>query len=125
MGSIKQMTPVRRAPMKHKPVVHKKTPAKRRREFSKCVIIAMILLWFAGALFGGWVVTVQVLRGDYGTDLSSLLIYIGAVMTSGAVGYYLQAGLVNPAKIKAAAATGQYRADYSLQQPNNNDPNLP
>ena len=67
---------------------------RRWMQFSKKVIIAMILLWFAGALFGGYMV--------YRTsmELSSLLSYIGAPMAAGILGYLLKAAFENKEKIK-------------------------
>ena len=69
---------------------------RRWMQFSKKVIIAMIILWFAGALFGGYMV--------YRTsmELSSLLSYIGAPMAAGILGYLLKAAFENSRKEAAA-----------------------
>ena len=88
------MRAVRRAPMKPKQT------RSRTQEYSKRVLGAMILLWFAGALFGAAVVVVQVLGDAYTTDLSSLLSYIGLPMGGGIVSYLIKSALENREKIK-------------------------
>ncbi len=70
-------------------------------EFSKRIIVALIRYWFAFAIFGAIVVAVQVVRGDYTTDLSSLLMYVGAAPVSALFGYAGKYIFENPAKIKA------------------------
>lgn len=70
-------------------------------EFSKRIVVALIRYWFAFAIFGAIVVTVQVVRGDYVTDLSSLLMYVGAAPVSALFGYAGKYIFENPAKIKA------------------------
>ena len=67
---------------------------RKRREFSKRVIIAMIALWFLGALYGG----VTVLIGGYG--LEALLSYIGEPMSAGIIGYLLKSAFENREKIR-------------------------
>ena len=64
------------------------------REFSKRVIIAMTLLWFLGAIFGG----VYVWKTQ--SDLPSLLEYIGNPMSVGILGYLLKSAFENKTKIE-------------------------
>lgn len=80
-----------------------KAEKKGLHEFSKIVIVAMIIVWFVGALFGCACVTVQLIRGDYMIGLSELLAYIGAPMTGGIIGYMLKSGFENKEKIKHSA----------------------
>lgn len=70
---------------------------RKIREFSKCVVSAMVLLWFAGALYGGIIVW----RSGYG--LESLLQYISAPVVGGILGYMVKAAFENREKIKRAA----------------------
>jgi len=88
---------------------------KRRRaqEYSKRVLGAMIVLWFAGAVFGAVVVVIQVVRGAYMTDLSSLLSYIGLPMGGGIISYLIKSALENREKIKNSADyTNYYQNNY-------------
>ena len=62
----------------------RRAAGKKRRtlaEFSKRVVAALIIVWFAGVLLGTAVVAAQTLRGDMTVNLSDLLLYIGAPMT--------------------------------------------
>ena len=71
------------------------TPKKRiPKEFSKRVIVAMTLLWFAMAIFGA----VVAWRQGYG--LESLLDYVGAPMTGAIIGYMAKSAFENREKIK-------------------------
>ena len=70
---------------------------RKIREFSKCVVSAMVLLWFVGALYGGIIVW----RSGYG--LESLLQYISAPVVGGILGYMVKAAFENREKIKRAA----------------------
>lgn len=83
-----------------------KAPRARRvklTEFSKRMVVALCVMWFAGALLGAVVVIVQTARGDYNVALSDLLLYIGAPMTGGIVTYLLKSAYENKEKIKRGA----------------------
>lgn len=80
---------------------------KKMVAYSKRVIAAMIVLWFAGAAFAGIVVSVQLFRKDYTVSIDSLLNYIGMPMTGGIVGYLIKSAIENKEKIKEA-----YDPDY-------------
>ena len=85
---------------------------RRLIQYSKKIISAMILLWFAGALFGGYMV--------YRTsmELSSLLSYIGAPMSVGILGYLLKAAFENKEKIRQSGTTTAAQTEaYSTPQP--------
>lgn len=81
---------------------YKAPRAKRVKltEFSKRMVVALCVMWFAGALLGAVVVVVQTARGDYNVALSDLLLYIGAPMTGGIVTYLLKSAYENREKIK-------------------------
>lgn len=64
------------------------------REFSKVVIVAFAVVWLMAALYGGWYAVA------YETGFSDLLLFIGAPMTAGLVGYFCKAGFENVKKIK-------------------------
>lgn len=78
--------------------IEKKTKKKQFKQFSKRCLEAMIVLWFAGAVFGFFVVTVQVIRGDTLVGLSEVLAYIGAPMTGGIVSYMIKSALEDKKK---------------------------
>ena len=65
-------------------------PHKKFVQFSKRCLAAMILLWFIGALFGFFVVGVQIWRGDVTVNTGEVLAYIGAPMTGGIVSYMIK-----------------------------------
>ena len=70
------------------------------KEFSKRVILMLTGAWFLCAVLGIAVVAVQLVRGDYGTSLSELLLYVGAPMTGGIVSYMLKSAYENKEKIR-------------------------
>ena len=76
---------------------------KRRitKQYSKRVISAMVLAWFAGIAFGMGVVVWQMIRAPDAVSLDSLLTYIGAPMGCGIAGYLAKSAFENREKIKA------------------------
>lgn len=77
--------------------------SKKKREYSKLALTAMIVLWFVGALFGMAVVVWQLISGAYSVGLSELLNYIGMPMTGGIVGYLVKSAVENREKIKGSS----------------------
>lgn len=77
--------------------------AKRRitKQYSKRVVSAMVLAWFAGIAFGMAVVVWQMIRAPDAVSLDSLLTYIGAPMGCGIAGYLAKSAFENREKIKA------------------------
>ena len=73
---------------------------KKKREYSKAVLAAMIVLWFIGAVVGGFVVLWQLFTSAYAVQLDSLLNYIGMPMSGGIVTYMVKSALENREKIK-------------------------
>lgn len=71
------------------------------KQYSKRVVSAMVLAWFAGIAFGMGVVVWQMIRAPDAVSLDSLLTYIGAPMGCGIAGYLAKAALENREKIKA------------------------
>ena len=80
---------------------------KRFVQFSKRCLAAMIALWFIGALFGFFVVGVQVWRGDMTVSIGEILAYIGAPMTGGIVSYMIKSALEDKRKPKDDTTTEQ------------------
>ena len=83
--------------------------AKRRitKQYSKRVVTAMIVAWFAGIAFGMAVIVWQTIRAPDVVTLDSLLTYIGAPMGCGITGYLAKSAFENREKIKA-----QYIPEY-------------
>ena len=73
---------------------------KKKREYSKAAITAMIVLWFVGAVFGMAVVIWQLITAAYTVNIGDVLMYIGAPMTGGIVGYLVKSAVENREKIK-------------------------
>lgn len=78
------------------------------KNFSKTVIRGMILLWFAGAVFGAVVVVVQLIQSSISgspysqtvVNLPELLSYIGMPVSGAIVGYLAKSAFENREKIK-------------------------
>lgn len=73
---------------------------KKKREYSKAALTAMIVLWFIGAVFGMAVVIWQLITAAYTVNIGDVLMYIGAPMTGGIVGYLVKSAVENREKIK-------------------------
>lgn len=76
---------------------------KKKRECSKVALWAMIVLWFIGAFFGMAVVIWQLITAAYTVNIGDVLVYIGAPMTGGIVGYMVKSAVENKEKIKKDA----------------------
>lgn len=78
--------------------------AKKRKpslkEYSKRVLSAIILLWFIGAIYGMVFGIVQMIICPEVASISDLLVYIGAPMSCGVVGYLIKSALENKSKIE-------------------------
>lgn len=83
------------------------TKRRTTKQYSKRVISAMVLAWFAGIAFGMGVVVWQMIRAPDAVSLDSLLTYIGAPMGCGIAGYLAKSAFENREKIKA-----QYIPEY-------------
>lgn len=79
------------------------------KQYSKRIVKAMILLWFAGAVFGAAVIITELVATLSGVDsysmaitvhLPELLAYIGAPVGGGILGYLLKSAFENREKIK-------------------------
>jgi TRAP-type C4-dicarboxylate transport system permease small subunit len=69
-------------------------------KFSKRVITAMIILFFAGALFGGGVIIYQLIHNPEIVNLDSFLNYLGLPIGGGVVGYLIKSAMENRKKIE-------------------------
>ena len=79
---------------------------RKIKQYSKRVISAMVLAWFAGIAFGRGVVVWQMIRAPDAVSLDSLLTYIGAPMGCGIAGYLAKSAFENREKIKAKYIPG-------------------
>lgn len=83
--------------------IHFEKKAKKKttfKEFSKRALTAIIICWFIGAVFGIAAVCIQITRGAEYTNLSDVLLYIGAPMTGGVIAYMIKSAAENVPKIK-------------------------
>ena len=71
------------------------------KQYSKRVVSAMVLAWFAGIAFGMGVIIWQMIRAPDAVSLDGLLTYIGAPMGCGIAGYLAKSAFENREKIKA------------------------
>ena len=78
----------------------KKSSSKHFKEFSKCVITAMIIMWFLIALLGIAVTIYQLLNTPDYVSIESLYNYVGLPMTGGIIGYLLKSAIENHQKMK-------------------------
>lgn len=83
---------------------------KTVKQYSKRVISAIIVAWFAGIVFGIAVIIWQMIRAPDAVSIDSLLTYIGAPMGCGIVGYLAKSAFENKEKIKQ-----QYIPDYETE----------
>lgn len=90
------------------------------KEYSKRVLKAIIILWFAGAIYGAGIVTTELIAtfmqdNIYGVGvtvhLPELLTYIGAPVTGGIVGYMCKTAFENKEKIKKGIGVQTYPQD--------------
>lgn len=83
---------------------------KTSKQYSKRVISAIIVAWFAGIVFGMSVIIWQMIRAPDAVSIDALLTYIGAPMGCGIVGYLAKSAFENKEKIKQ-----QYIPDYEME----------
>lgn len=76
-------------------------PRNRLKEFSKRVIAAMTVVWFAAAVFAG----VVIWKTNAGLD--ALLTFVGAPMTGGIIGYMAKTAFENKEKIKSGGVNDE------------------
>ena len=74
---------------------------RKLKQYSKRVVTAMIIAWFAGIAFGMGVIVWQMIRAPDAVSLDSWLTYIGAPMGCGIAGYLAKSAFENREKIKA------------------------
>lgn len=92
---------------------------RKIKQYSKRVVSAMVLAWFAGIAFGMGVIIWQMIRAPDVVSLDSLLTYIGAPMGCGIAGYLAKSAFENREKIKA-----KYIPEYdNLMEEESNEEN--
>ena len=92
---------------------------RKLKQYSKRVVSAMVLAWFAGIAFGMGVIIWQMIRAPDAVSLDSFLTYIGAPMSCGIAGYLAKSAFENREKIKQ-----QYIPEYdNLTEETENEEN--
>ena len=71
--------------------------------FSKRVITAMIILWFAAAFFGVAVNIILLIKQPEIVNLDSFYLYVGAPIGGGIVTYLIKSAMENSKKIEKSA----------------------
>lgn len=84
---------------------------KKKREYSKAALAAMIVLWFIGAFFGMAVVVWQLITAAYTVNIGDVLMYISGPMTGGIVTYMVKSALENREKIKKPDVSAEVEAE--------------
>ena len=84
---------------------------KKKREYSKAALAAMIVLWFIGAFFGMAVVVWQLITAAYTVNIGDVLMYISGPMTGGIVTYMVKSALENREKIKKPDVSEETEAE--------------
>ncbi len=86
--------------------IHNPTRGGKRdrvKEFSKKVIVCLTLAWFVGLVTALSVIVCELVTTGQTTALSDTLLYIGAPMTGGVLGYLVKSAVENREKIRGSA----------------------
>ena len=105
----------------------KKLKSSKLKEYSKRCIAAMIVLWFAVALFGIGVNIYQ-LKNTMTPEVVTvdpLYAYVGLPMTGGIVGYLIKSAMENKEKIKGNITSNEEILSqvYEMEESNNENNN--
>lgn len=105
----------------------KKLKSSKLKEYSKRCIAAMIVLWFAVALFGIGVNIYQLKNTTTPevVTVDPLYAYVGLPMTGGIIGYLIKSAMENKEKIKGNITSNEdilsqvYEMEESSNENNN------
>lgn len=103
----------------------KKLKRSKLKEYSKRCIAAMIILWFAVALFGIGVNIYQ-LKNTMTPEVvmvDSLYAYVGLPMTGGIIGYLIKSAMENKEKIKGNITSNEGILSQVYEMEENNENN--
>ena len=103
----------------------KKIKRSKLKEYSKRCIAAMIILWFAVALFGIGVNIYQ-LKNTMTPEVvmvDSLYAYVGLPMTGGLIGYLIKSAMENKEKIKGNITSNEGILSQVYEMEENNENN--
>lgn len=78
------------------------------REYSKVIIVAMVVLWFTVAIYGAIITGYQLMLTPDSVDIDSLFSYVGLPMTGGIVTYLIKSAVENKQKIKNSAKENDF-----------------
>ena len=103
----------------------KKLKRSKLKEYSKRCIAAMIILWFAVALFG---IGVNIYQLNHSATpemvtVDSLYGYVGLPMTGGIIGYLIKSAMENKEKIRGSVFSNEdiLRQTYEMEENNENN----
>ena len=85
---------VRRTVQTHRSETH------RTREYSKRLLTGLVIAWFAGLAYGMVFCLLQWRVTPDNTSIAELLMYIGAPMSCGVVGYLIKSAMENRIKLQ-------------------------
>ena len=86
--------------------MNKKKTSKHKtswREYSKVIIVAMVVLWFTVAIYGAIITGYQLTLTPDSVNIDGLFSYVGLPMTGGIVTYLIKSAVENKKKIKNSA----------------------
>ena len=105
----------------------KKIKRSKLKEYSKRCIAAMIVLWFAVALFGIGVNIYQLKNTTTPevVTVDPLYAYVGLPMTGGIIGYLIKSAMENKEKIKGNITSNEEILSqvYEMEESNNENNN--
>jgi hypothetical protein len=103
----------------------KKIKCSKLKEYSKRCIAAMIVLWFAVALFGIGVNIYQLNHTETPevVTVDSLYTYVGLPMTGGIIGYLIKSAMENKEKIRGNITSNEEILSqvYEMEESNENN----
>ena len=104
-----------------------KIKKSKLKEYSKRCIAAMIILWFAVALFGVGVNIYQLKHTETPevVTVDPLYAYVGLPMTGGIIGYLIKSAMENKEKIKGNITSNEEILSqvYEMEESNNENDN--
>ena len=93
----------------------------RVKEFSKKVIVCLTLAWFVGLVTALSVIVCELVTTGQTTALSDTLLYIGAPMTGGVLGYLVKSAVENREKIRGSAEDEENESNGAIDEVQGDD----
>ena len=105
----------------HNPKRGKKRDGAGIKEFSKKVIVCLTLAWFVGLVTALSVIVCELVTTGQTTALSDTLLYIGAPMTGGVLGYLVKSAVENREKIRGSAEDEENESNGAIDEVQDDD----